>query len=112
MRDDIRDSCIRDIGCIACRIRGYAGTPCEKHHLLTTARHGTGKRRGGHATIGLCPWHHRGRSAVGSDSGRFRAMCGPSYADEARAFRAEFGPDDVLLAIQDELIAQLMEKAV
>ena len=98
MRAEIRDFALREIGCIACRMDGRGCVPCEKHHLLTTGRHGNGKRRGERYTIGLCPYHHRG---VGSPVD-YRS---PSLAREPRAFRAKYGEDDALLAMQDRLIA-------
>ena len=42
------------LGCIACRVMGVFGTPCEVHHILKN-----GKRIGHLHTIGLCPSHHR-----------------------------------------------------
>ena len=98
MKPEVRDCAIREIGCIVCRERGLGYVPCEKHHLLTTGRHGTGKRRGEQATVGLCVYHHRG---VGQPT----AAIGPSYAREARAFRALY-PDIWLLERQEELLAQ------
>ena len=93
MKPDIRDFAIREIGCIVCRHRGLGFAPAEKHHLLTTGLHGNGKRRGEHATVGLCPYHHRG---IGTPT----SALGPSYAREPRAFRALY-PDAWLLAEQD-----------
>lgn len=98
MNPALRDFAIREIGCVVCRLRGLGFAACEKHHLLTTGRHGTGKRRGERYTVGLCPYHHRGIGAPTS-------ALGPSYAREAKAFRALY-PDDVLLAEQDRLIAE------
>ena len=42
------------LGCIACRVMGVFGTPCEVHHLLKN-----GERIDHLHTIGLCPSHHR-----------------------------------------------------
>ena len=98
MNPELRDFAIREIGCIVCRLRGLGFPACEKHHLLTTGCHGTGKRRGERFTVGLRPYHHRG---VGAPT----AALGPSYAREARAFRALY-PDDVLLAEQNERIEE------
>lgn len=97
MRPDVRDFALREIGCICCLHDGRGYVPCEKHHLLTTGLHGNGKRRGESATVGLCPYHHRG---IGNpaDYGT------PSLAREPRAFRAHYGRDDELLKMQDEMI--------
>lgn len=98
MRPDLRDFAIREIGCIVCLERGLGFRACEKHHLTSTGHHGNGKRRGEQATVGLCVYHHRG---VGQPT----AALGPSYAREARAFRALY-PDSWLLERQEELLAQ------
>ena len=103
MNNATRDFAIRDIGCLVCHARGLKagaehGLPAEKHHLLTTGLHGNGKRRGEKATVGLCPYHHRG---VGTPS----AELGPSFAREPRAFRALY-PDEWLLAEQERRLAR------
>lgn len=96
MKTELRYFAIREIGCLVCRERGLGYVPCEIHHLLTTGRHGTGKRRGDKATVGLCQYHHRG---IGLPT----AALGPSYAREPRAFRSMYS-DDWLLTRQNELI--------
>lgn len=107
MNAAMRDFAIRSIGCIACWKRGIGPTPCDKHHLLTTGLHGNGKRRGERFTIGLCTYHHQGEKAVGTRvAALMRVDHGPSYGDNARDFRAEFGTDDELLAYQNELIEE------
>ena len=55
---EARNAKLRDLGCIACLINGYPGTPPELHH----PRSGTagGQRASDLETIGLCPAHHRG----------------------------------------------------
>lgn len=45
---------VRELGCIACRVMGVFGTPCDIHHIL----HG-GRRVGEMDVLGLCPSHHR-----------------------------------------------------
>ena len=112
MNNDRRDFILRDIGCIACHMMGYP-TPAEKHHQLSTGNHGTGKRKGEKFTVGLCPYHHRGKAAVGSQVAlQWRELVGPSYADDARLFRATFGSDAEMLAYQDRLIAEWVESTV
>jgi hypothetical protein len=107
MNDRLRDFAIREIGCLACLLASKRPMPAAKHHLLTTGRHGNGKRRGEKATIGLCDYHHQGAHVVGF---QFSRSCkeqgyGPSLADEARAFRQRFGTDAELLELQNKLIA-------
>ncbi len=96
---------IRDVGCLACRLRypRMGSVPCEIHHLTVGGRHGA-PRLGHEHTIGLCTWHHRGESDH-PDKTRLRRWIGPSYAREPSAFREEFGDDDFLLMAQNELLA-------
>jgi hypothetical protein len=96
----IRFASIKDIGCICCRLDGFDWTYCDVHHLLTTGLHGNGERRGDEFTVGLCKWHHVGRR---DDSCHW--AIGPSYASNARAFREKYGDDEVLLTIQNTLLA-------
>ena len=49
----MRDFILREIGCVVARLRGMGYVPCDKHHLLSTGRHGNGKRRGEAFTVGL-----------------------------------------------------------
>lgn len=107
--DRMRDVAIREVGCIATWIRFGQFAPCEKHHLLSTGRHGNGKRRGEQATIGLTTYYHRGYRYSGLQEKMTREEAkqyfGPSYADSPREFREVFGDDETLLAKQNELIA-------
>ena len=45
---------VRDLGCIACRVMGVFGTPCDIHHILEG-----GRRMGEMFVLGLCVSHHR-----------------------------------------------------
>ena len=105
MKKDVRFHAIKDMGCMIARKRGLGYVPCEVHHLLSTGLHGNGKRRGDQATIGLNAYSHRGVRFDGWTLEECRRMFGPSYALEAKAFRAEFGSDDELLAEQDAALA-------
>lgn len=80
--------------------------PCQVHHLNLGGKAGQ-KRRGRRVSIGLCEWHHQGIPIMPTEA-LTRATFGPSLAKESRAFRQEFGTDDVLLAEQNELIKQRM----
>lgn len=46
------------LGCIACWLKGFQGTPCEIHH--PRAGVGKGQKASHYEAIGLCPAHHRG----------------------------------------------------
>lgn len=105
---EMRWLAIRDLGCLACRLRYPAmeSVPCDIHHLTIGGHHGA-PRRGHDETIGLCQWHHVGKTG-GRDKARLRQWAGPSYAEEPVEFRAAFGDDDYLLAAQNELIAAFL----
>lgn len=89
----------RDVGCVACYKRGIYMEP-DVHHLLSG-----GRRRGHRFTIPLCPGHHRAVFPYGYKD--FREVHGPSMAKEPRAFRAEFGTDEELLKLTDELLERI-----
>lgn len=101
---------IREVGCVACRMRMRGWQCAEVHHLTVTGQHG-GKRRGHDFTVGLCPYHHRG-ALNGMSTVQAREELGPSLALEPRAFRELFGRDDRLLELQDEWIAMFREARV
>lgn len=99
---------IQEIGCLACRQRGWYSTP-DVHHLNLGAHAGQ-KRRGDDYTIGLCPYHHRGVTTL--RIGQAYRSLGPSLAREPNEFRAEFGSDDALLTQQNLLIEQAEKQVV
>jgi hypothetical protein len=97
-RDLRRYEKLRDIGCIACRIKGYT-IPCgpvEIHHLVDK-----GYRRlsgGNQATIPLSSWHHRGEPIIDHSVTWMRSMFGPSMRLESREFTKVYGTQRELLA--------------
>ncbi len=98
-----RHDAIREAGCIVARMRGLGFVACEIHHLTVGGRHGA-KRRGHDHVLGLNPWSHRGEPFGGRTAAQCRALFGPSYAREARAFRQQFGQDDELEEVQEEVL--------
>lgn len=106
-----RGQTIREIGCLACHLEGLGFQPTQIHHLTVTGRHG-GPRRGHHATVGLCAWHHQGYRTDGASSAEMRAQRGPSLALEPRAFREKYGEDPELLQAQDLAIATALGQRV
>lgn len=99
----IRFEKLKALGCIACRKQGRISFPVDIHHLNLGGRAGN-KRRGDAYTIPLCLWHHRG--VVGSPRAtvQTRQLLGPSLAKQSKAFRAQYGTDEELLAEVNELI--------
>lgn len=109
---ELLDFIIREQGCVVCFALGLGVVACAKHHLLTTQRHGTGKRRGERAVIGLCDYHHQGRAQVGSAlAARLYLERGPSYADQPREFRALW-PDSRLEELQAQRIDEWRSRQV
>lgn len=94
---------IKEVGCIAAHTLGLGWVYAEIHHLTVGGKHGQ-KRRGHEFTIGLNPWSHRGVPFGGLSAAECYEMYGPSYALEARKFRALFGNDDRLLDYQNRLL--------
>ena len=89
--------------CVACYQVGIVRSGhIEIHHLLS------GNKRIGHmATVSLCPWHHRGviyGNAV--TAAEAAEMFGPSLAHGSKPFRAKFGTDAELLALQNALLGK------
>ena len=91
--------------CMACYLNGSKERRyIEIHHLLS------GNKRIGHlASVSLCVWHHRGIT-WDSESDAFRTVAkmteayGPSLAHGSKPFRARYGSDAELLALQNEFL--------
>lgn len=90
---------IGDYGCLCCRLLLGIRRACEIHHQTVGGKHGA-PRLGHDFTIGLCPWHHRGKAWMGEEADRW----GASFALTPRDFRHQFGNDHWLLAEQNRLI--------
>lgn len=101
---------LQRIGCLACRRRGYPGEPCQAHHPNLDGKAGQ-KRLGDDIVIALCPWHHVAEPRGGLSADLMRIKFGPSLKSESRAFRAEFGTDEELIAEQKRLIEQYEGRA-
>lgn len=69
---------------------------CDAQHTLS------GGRRIGHAaTLGMCPWHHRGvRPSYCATDRVATASLGPSFAHGSKPFRAVYGDDAYLMQLQ------------
>lgn len=93
---------IQEIGCLPCRMRGWYAAP-DVHHL-NLGSHAGQKRLGDESTIGLCPYHHRGVTALPMGQA-YRAL-GPALARNPSEFREVFGSDEKLLAEQNRLITE------
>ena len=93
---------IYQIGCLACRQRGWFNE-CQVQHLNLDEKAGQ-VRRGDEFTIGLCPWHHVGEPIQPMTAQQCRRCLGPSMKHEPVKFREVFGRDDEQLEEQNRLI--------
>jgi hypothetical protein len=89
---------------VACLIKNGAGQPqpCEIHHIVDK---GYREHSGGDmATIGLCPWHHRGVKNDGMTTELMVEWFGPSLALHKRRFVERFGSERELLDIVNVIL--------
>lgn len=97
--ESLRMDLIVDGGCLACAAFAELFVPCEVHHLTVGGKHGA-PRLGHSFTVGLCCWHHRGVPWPDWQAHRVENLVGPSYALTPSRFRAVYGGDRVLMALQ------------
>ena len=106
-RDEKRYAALREIGCIACRLKGYS-IPCgmpEMHHLVDK---GYRKHSGGNqATIPLGKWHHRGEVLIDYTATEMRQIWGPSMFHESKEFARLYGSQRDLLAKVNEMLREI-----
>lgn len=88
---------LAETGCRACEIRGrYTGMATEVHHQVDC-----GRRVGHHATVALCSFHHRGVLPPGYSESEALEHFGPAVSHGSKLFRADFGSDEAMLALQN-----------
>jgi len=97
--DLARMKAIKESGCILCLLAHGKTCPPDVHHLTSGSR-----RRGHQATIGACPFHHRGLVPDEHTKQSMSGLVGPSYAWGRRGFAEFFGNDDLLLKIQNLIL--------
>jgi Recombination enhancement, RecA-dependent nuclease len=104
LADRDRYAQIKMLGCIACRLNDnglWCGSP-EAHHLVFN---GYRKHSGGNqATIPLGKYHHRGEPLMGKTVTWMRQTFGPSLFGESTAFHEQYGSEQSLLILTDELL--------
>ena len=64
------------LGCVACRLDGFVGTPAQLHH--PREGRGMGNRASDWLVIPLCHTHHQGADGIHTRPRDFRAR----YGDE------------------------------
>lgn len=103
--DRERFAILKDMPCIACWKRGMhiMCGPTEIHHLLS------GNRRRGHQfTVPLGSWHHRA-VFLGSMTA-METVWGPSLANGSKPFHREFGTDNYLLELTNQLMGERVKE--
>lgn len=97
--DEERRRKIHAGNCMACERRGIDLTNTgyvQWHHLAGKKRHDL--------TIGLCYWHHQGRPIDDQSHEYCRQFYGPSLAEGSKPFHAEFGSNEFLLQMQNDIL--------
>lgn len=96
--DRRRFDALKDMGCIASRLRGLGYVAPDIHHLVEG-----GRRLGHQYTIPLAPWHNRGDLPEQcANEAEAREILGPSMYRHKRDFVREFGTERQLLDIINE----------
>ena len=95
---------LQRIGCVACLLEDIH-SQCDIHHIVDK---GSRRHSGGdEATIGLCPYHHRGVLPDGMSRADAEMMYGPSLALSKRDFVSRFGSERALLLFVEHLLEQM-----
>lgn len=100
MKKQERYDILQAMGCVSCLLDGHPGEPCDIHHLVEGR-----KRLGDHATLPLCPWHHRGIPDTLSAKETERVK-GPSLARNKREFVNKYGTERELLEFVNRAIEE------
>ncbi len=94
-----------EVGCVPCRLDGRGYEPPDVHHQQC----GLGKREGDHATLPMCPWHHRGIVKNDMTAHAMAMLFGPSRALEGKAFVERYGDDTYLLVIANNMLKDVQD---
>lgn len=102
-----RFEAIQERGCVPCYLeaclqqRQWVPEPCDIHHV-------NGQNHDD--TYGNCPWHHRGVRKNDLDMLEMQNNFGPSLARNPARYRARYGTDDDLLAIQANMLLKSVQQ--
>ena len=94
------------LGCIACEMDGYFGTPAELHH--PRAKAGIGERGSDMEVIPLCPSHHRGLGDRVYPTGEEF----PSIHMQTGWFRWKYGEDAELSELVRKRVCELEHRTI
>ena len=98
---------IQDRGCVPCYLesrlqnRKWIPEPCDIHHT-----EGQNQAK----TYGNCPWHHRGVRKMDLDMLEMQRIFGPSLARNPERYRARYGSESDILAIQNVMLVKSVEE--
>ena len=98
---------IQDRGCVPCyleaRLQGrkWVPEPCDIHHT---------QGQNHLLTYGNCPWHHRGIRKNDLDMLEMQNAFGPSLARNPARYRARYGTEEQILAIQNRMLTKTVEQ--
>jgi hypothetical protein len=97
---------IQQRGCVPCYLearlqeRKWVPEPCDIHHT-------DGQDHS--LTYGNCPWHHRGIRKNELDMLEMQRIFGPSLARNPARYRARYGDENAILAIQNRMLLKSVE---
>jgi len=98
---------IQQRGCVPCYLeaklqsRVWLVEPCDIHHT---------EGQNHSLTYGNCPWHHRGLRKIGVAEWIMVENFGPSMAKSPKAYRARYGSESDILAIQNKMLLKSVEQ--
>lgn len=101
VRQSNRLATIKGLWCIPCAMDAWG-------HVTTVQHVVEGKYRVGHdCTYGACGWHHLGYPPDGLTISEAAAAWGPSLQHDLRGYEKRYGPERVLVAIQDVVLERV-----
>lgn len=98
---------IQERGCVPCFLesclqgRKWVPEPCDIHHS-------DGQEH--MQTYGNCPWHHRGIRKNELDMLEMQNIFGPSMARNPARYRARYGTEPDLVAIQNTMLLKSVQR--
>ena len=93
-------SLVASLGCLACSLDGYPGSPAEIHH--PRARVGMAERAPDKEAYGLCPVHHR--TGTSEDH--------PSVHLRPSEFHSKYGSDERLTKMAKIGVQRMLDNTI
>lgn len=93
-------------GCLPCLLKGISDVHTTVEHVTEAGRR-VGNDEQHQWTIGLCVWHHFGRTSSSAHRNLIIQSFGPCLADGRKPFEDYFGDEvQVLVPTQDFMLAE------